>query len=291
MTEQLGTVRVGLLHPGEMGAALGRALVSRGAEVRWASEGRSPASRARAERARLIEVPTLGDLVAESHLIVSVCPPAGAESLARKVSSSGFHGVYVDLNAVSPGTARGIGTVVGSKGATFVDGCIVGEPPRAPGTTRLYLAGDDAASVAQLLAGTLFETRVLAGPVGSASALKAAYAAWTKTSSALLLAIVAFASVSGVERALLAEWAISQPDLADRCERSARPTARKAWRHVGEMEQIAAAFDARGLPGQFHLAAAEVFGRLKGFRYVDGEPSLAEIIQALSAAAPSGPPQ
>ena len=43
---------VGLLHPGEMGAAVGRALQANGVEVLWASEGRSEATRARARTFR-----------------------------------------------------------------------------------------------------------------------------------------------------------------------------------------------------------------------------------------------
>ena len=43
---------VGLLHPGEMGSALGRALVDAGHEVVWASAGRSEATRERAARFR-----------------------------------------------------------------------------------------------------------------------------------------------------------------------------------------------------------------------------------------------
>ena len=39
---------VGLLHPGEMGAAIGDALRAGGHDVIWASEGRSEDTRARA---------------------------------------------------------------------------------------------------------------------------------------------------------------------------------------------------------------------------------------------------
>ena len=55
---------VGLLHPGEMGAAIGDALRAGGHDVIWASEGRSEDTRARATGLR--DVGTLDALVAEA---------------------------------------------------------------------------------------------------------------------------------------------------------------------------------------------------------------------------------
>ena len=95
-------MRVGLLHPGEMGAAVGAALEAGGAHVLWAAEGRSDATRARAEAAGLTDVGTLARLVERSETIVSVCPPHAALDLARAVSACGFTGAYVDVNAVAP---------------------------------------------------------------------------------------------------------------------------------------------------------------------------------------------
>jgi len=158
---------IGVLHPGEMGAAVAAALRSRGQDVVWASEGRG------------------------------------------------------DANAVSPQTARAIGTAVETGGATFVDGGIVGSPPREPGTTRLYLSGPSAA--------------------------------------ALLLAVRETARAEGVEDALVAEWARSLPGLADQHARALRSAGAKGWRWVAEMEEIAAAFAAPGQPDGFHRAAAGIY--------------------------------
>jgi hypothetical protein len=91
-----------------------------------------------------------------------------------------------------------------------------------------------------------------------------AYAAWTKGTAALLLAARALARAEGVEEALLAEWAISQPGLADRWTGAARSAAAKGWRWIAEMEEIAAAMAAAGLPEGFHRAAAEVYRRAPG---------------------------
>ena len=239
---------VGLLHPGEMGAAVGAVLRGQGVRVVWASEGRSDETRARADKAGLEDVGSVSK-VAEAGVVFSICPPHAALDVARSVGSLG--GVYVDANAVSPATAVRVGEVVD----TFVDGGIVGPPPREPGTTRLYLSGERAEEVAELFAGSVLEARV----VSNASAMKMAYAAWSKGTAAMLLAIRELAIREGVEAPLLAEWDLSQPELRDRHARAARSAAKKGWRWVAEMEEIAATFEAAGLPGGFHRAAAEVY--------------------------------
>src|SRR5207302_1310428 len=79
-----------------------------------------------------------------------------------------------------------------------------------------------------------------------------------------LMAVRALAVHEGVDDALLAEWAHSQPDLPRRSEDAVRASTRKAWRFVGEMEEIAVTFAEAGLPVGFHEAAAEVYRRLAG---------------------------
>src|SRR5690242_1596933 len=120
---------VGLLHPGDMGVAVGATLRAGGARVLWASEGRSRATRARAESAGLEDGGTVVDVVRRSEVIVSVCPPASAVDVARQVMAAKFSGLYLDGNAVSPATAREVGAIVEEGGATFVDGGIIGSPP------------------------------------------------------------------------------------------------------------------------------------------------------------------
>jgi 3-hydroxyisobutyrate dehydrogenase-like beta-hydroxyacid dehydrogenase len=248
---------IGVLHPGEMGAALGARLRDRGHDVWWAGDGRSAATRARAEAAGLGDAGGLDALLGACDVVVSVCPPHAAPDVARAVA--GYRGLFVDANAVSPATAAEIGRVVEDGGARFVDGGIVGPPPERAGTTRLYLSGAAAAEVAALLDGTPVEAPVLGADPGTASALKMAYAAWTKGTAAMLLAIRDTARAAGLEDALLAEWERSQPDVPGRLAGAADAAARKGWRWVAEMEEIAATFAAAGAPEGFHRAAAEVF--------------------------------
>ena len=207
---------IGLLHPGEMGSTVGASARANASRVLWVSEHRSAQSRARAAAAGLEDAKTLVSLAAASDVIFSVCPPHSALDLARAVAAHGFTGTYVDANAVSPGTVREIGCIVEQAGATFVDGGIIGPPARARGTTRLYLSGEQAGRIARLFEQGPLEAIPVEGGPGAASALKMAYAAYTKGTAALLVSIRALAIHAGVDQALLAEWARSQAELGAR---------------------------------------------------------------------------
>lgn len=277
---------IALLHPGNMGATIGVAAAAGGARVLWASEHRSAATRERAERAGLIDAKEMSRAVAAADVVLSVCPPHGALELARCVASFGFCGLYVDANAVSRATAEEIGRIVTNAGAAFVDGGIIGSPVERVGTTRLYLSGAGAADVASLFAGSMLDARAIGGNPGSASALKMAYAAWTKCRDGLLLAIRAMAVIEGVDEALLEEWSISQPDLERRSARAAAIAAPKAWRYVGEMKEIASTFEAAGLPTGFHQGAADLYERLSPFKdCTDPPPEVKAVLDALRASA------
>jgi 3-hydroxyisobutyrate dehydrogenase-like beta-hydroxyacid dehydrogenase len=235
-------VIVGVLHPGEMGAAVGNVLVACGHDVVWASESRSPATQARAAAFR--DLGTIAAVVAEAEVVLSICPPHAALDVAR--ACAGLDGLYVDANAVSPARAREVADLH----PRFVDGGIVGGPPTEPGTT-LYLSGDEAAGIAGLFAGSVLVTRV----VNDASAVKMVYAAWSKGTAAMLLAIRDVARAYAVED----EWQRAAPELAEPLARAEASAAKKGWRWVGEMEEIADTFAGVGEPDGFHRAAAEVF--------------------------------
>src|ERR1700722_4392546 len=140
---------VGLLHPGERGAAVGGCLVSVGHEVLWDPAGRSRASTGRALAAELTGV-TFDRLIAKSSAIFSICPPHAALDVAHLVAGAGYPGYYVDANAISAATAEQVSAIVTAGGATYVDGSIIGAPPEAGGHTRLYLSGPHADKVRPL---------------------------------------------------------------------------------------------------------------------------------------------
>ena len=277
---------VALLHPGNMGATIGAAAATSGARVIWASEQRSKVTQERARQAGLVDVESLANAVMQSDIVLSVCPPHAAVELARTVAKQNFPGIYVDANAISRATAERIGDIVTQGGASFVDGGIIGAPVKKAGTTRLYLSGARAAEVADLFSQSMLNAKTIGATPGAASALKVAYAAWTKCTDALVLGICALAAHEGVDQALMDEWRISQPDLERKSNRAAAVAAPKAWRYVGEMEEIAATFEAAGLPTGFHNAAADICARLAPFKdLTDPPPTVAAVLAALRAPA------
>ena len=256
-----------LLHPGAMGASIGAALVAGGHRTRWVVDGRSDATAKRAADAGLSAVETLTAGLVDAELAISVCPPHAAVDLASAVLDAGFDGVYVDGNAVSPGTAEAVHRLFGAR---YVDGGIIGPPAWREGVTRFYLSGERAAEVAALFAGSLVDARAIGTAPTRASALKMSYAAFTKGSSALLLAVRALAERNGVSAELLAEWDTSQPGLRSRSEGTAKSTSLKAWRFEGEMREIAATFAQADLPSGFHEGAAELYSRMAGLKDTPG---------------------
>lgn len=270
-------MRIGLLHPGAMGSALATQM---GAGVLWAGAGRSEKTRERAELAGMRDVGSVSALVEQSDVIFSVCPPAAASEVARSVEDHGFSGVYVDANAIAPSTAKEI-----AHGFThFVDGGIVGPPPSETATCRLYLSGLRAGEIAELFTGSQVTPRVVGEDPGTASAVKVAYGTWSKGSTALLLAVAAYAHAAGVGSILTEEWEISIPGLAERLESTAGRVGQKAWRFSGEMEEAASAFLDFELPAGFQESAAEVFRRLSGLKDLGGGQSVEAVIDLISQA-------
>jgi 3-hydroxyisobutyrate dehydrogenase-like beta-hydroxyacid dehydrogenase len=239
-----------------MGAAVAAGLVGRGHQVGWVHTGRTEATVRRAEQAGLTPFDDLDELLAHADIVFSICPPHGALEVARLLA--GFRGIVVDANAVSPETSVLIGRTVTSGGARYVDGGIIGPPPMAAGTTRLYLAGDDG-EVTNLFAGSALDVVNLHSAPPAASALKMTYAAWTKTTAALLVSIRRTAAAYGVDDDLVNEWAMSQPHLAAAWRQARQQSHEKGWRWSYELAEVGRTFAAVGQPEGFGAAASEVF--------------------------------
>jgi len=273
--------RIGILHPGEMGISIAAAAQKAGHLVYWASEGRSADTHARAATFELRDAGTVANLCAECSILVSVCPPHAAETVARHVLASAFTGLYLDANAISPQRAIQIGQAMTGAGVTFVDGGIIGGPAWVPGSTWLYLAGPRADDIAACFAAAPLETRVLGAMIGTASALKMSYAAYTKGTTALLCAILATAEHLDVREELYQHWTHEDADFAEQVSRRVRGVTAKAWRFAGEMEEIARTFRDAGMPGDFHTAAAVIYRRLAHFKDSRTTPAIEDVLEAL----------
>jgi 3-hydroxyisobutyrate dehydrogenase-like beta-hydroxyacid dehydrogenase len=273
--------RIGILHPGEMGISIAASAKNSGCEVYWVSEGRSDATRERAAKFELHEARTLEELCKQCPIVVSVCPPHAAEALARDVVQAGFHGSYVDANAIAPQRSIQLGNTMMQANVRFIDGGIIGFPAWKPHTTCLYLSGPGADDVASCFAAGPLDTKVLGTEIGKASALKMCYAANTKGVVALLAAILATAESLGVLEALFSRWRKEDAASPEQILTRIQANAPKAWRFVGEMQEISRTFSEAGAPGEFHIAAADIYQRLAIFKDVKTPPALEQILDAL----------
>lgn len=255
---------VAVVAPGSMGAGLGRRLAENGATVLTSLYGRSAASAARAAASGM-KAATDAELAA-ADFFLSVLPPSDALDLARRFApvfaASAKKPVFVECNAVTPETVSRIEAALAGTGCAFVDGSIIGGPPR-PGDKgpTLYVSGSQARSLDPLARHGL-EIAVMDGPVGAASALKMSYAGITKGLVALSAAMILGAARYGTERELRHELAASQPALTDWLSRHLPGMYGKAYRWVGEMEEISSFLAADAAGRDIYAAIARLYQRL-----------------------------
>lgn len=257
---------VGLLSPGDMGHSVGAMLRRHGLRVITCLEGRSERTRGLAAEAGFEAVPSLEELVREAQVLLCILVPSEAVGVARAVAAAiGREGtgrgrdlLYADCNAIAPRTALAIEGIIVGAGARCADVGIVGGPPQEPQTTRFYTSGPGAAEFAQLSDFGL-AVRVLDGPVGQASGFKMCYGALTKGVQALGTELLVAARRLGFADAFAAEQAESVPVLRTHLERSLPTMPPKAYRWIGEMEEIATCFADLGLTPNILLGAADIF--------------------------------
>lgn len=255
---------VTVIAPGMMGSAVGKRLSDHGVSVLTSLAGRSGATQARAAASGMTDATDTE--IAASDFILSIVPPGEAMSLAERLApalrASARKPVYVDCNALNPGTVTRIAAVVLATGARFVDGGIIGPPPEPDASkTRLYLSGPDAAEVTVLEQHGL-STPVQPGPVGAASAMKMSYAGITKGFTALGAAMMLAATRAGTADALLAEMQVSQKALLGWLTAQVPKMPSKAYRWVAEMEEISAFVGEDPAAAAFYQAAARLYERI-----------------------------
>lgn len=231
---------IGVIGAGAMGAGLGALFGRNGCAVLSPLADRSPASRRRAAAAGIREA-SYADLVA-ANIVVSVVPPAEAASVAELVaaefSKRTAPPLFVDANALAPESKREMEALIRAAGGTFADGVIIGAPPRPGYVPRLYVSGEHAGKTA-ILRDAGLDVRELAGPVGTAAALKMCYGGFNKGITALTAAVLLAAQRSGVADALIKEFEISQRVLLERSRSSLPDMYPKAYRWVAEFDEIA----------------------------------------------------
>ena len=94
------------------------------------------------------------EMLVGADFFLSILPPGEAEALARQMAPAltalAKKPVYVDCNAISPQTAERVAAIVAPTGAKFVDGGIIGGPPRPGYSPAIYASGPAVAETAVL---------------------------------------------------------------------------------------------------------------------------------------------
>ncbi len=256
-------VVVAIVSPGNMGAAVGRRLTDRGAQVLTTLADRSTASAERAASAGMHAVPL--EKLTDAGLILSIVPPGVAEPFAAQLApvlrTALRKPVFVDCNAISPATAQRIASLIEATGALFVDAGIIGPPPSAQGAQpTIFASGEHAPRVAVLRDAGL-DIRVLDAPVGAASALKMCFAGINKGLIAVATAMTLAAMRSGAAKELHAVLTEREPALLASLSRKIPDMLPKAHRWVAEMQEICQ-FVAPDGGGAIYAGAAQMYERV-----------------------------
>jgi 3-hydroxyisobutyrate dehydrogenase-like beta-hydroxyacid dehydrogenase len=255
---------VGVVSPGDMGQAIAGRLKEAGLNVYTALDGRSERTRSLAKAAGLTDCGSMEKLVATCELIFSVINPGEAMDVARKVAaamkSSGRKIAFVDLNAVSPQTARDTDKLIRDAGGIFIDGGIIGSPPRGEkDKPRLYASGPDAYLLEQIKHPNL-QFRIMSERIGDASGVKMCYAAMTKGTTSLVIELLVAARKLGVEQALEKELRDSRGDVWEWQMKNLATVPPKAYRWVPEMQEIAKTFGELGMTQRIFEGASDIYG-------------------------------
>ena len=255
-------VSVGILSPGEMGAAVAWVLRRHGLQVFPCLDGRGDWTVSRAREAEIEGLPNYDELVREADILLSIVAPSQARVVADQVAKALQRTettlTYVDCNAVSPQPAREVARTVTEAGAQFVDAAIIGGPPTVEEGPRFYASGPDLRPFEALSEHGL-DVHVMGQGVDQASGFKMIYGATTKGVGALWLELMVAAEAMGLRGALEAELARGDGLSRKRVERFMTVMAPRSARYVGEMEEIAATFEGVGLTPRMLLGAADMF--------------------------------
>ncbi|MBI1293920.1 DUF1932 domain-containing protein [bacterium] len=283
---------IGIVSPGDMGHVVGKVLREAGLKVMSCLADRSDRTKALAKAAGIQDMPSYADLVMNTDVIFSILVPAEAktvsERIAKAMHSTKSSPLYVDFNAISPATTQSVAKVIKDVGGRFVDGSIIGPPPRTIGATRFYVSGPHASEL-EILHEYGIDVIAMSERVGDASALKMCYAALTKGFTALSTELLVAAQALGVGKALEEEFRQSQSAMLVRMEKGLPSMPPKSRRWVGEMEEIADTFAAVGLTPHMLRGAADIYRFVGDTPLADrnpedqGQPSLAEMVRQLAA--------
>lgn len=264
---------IGLIGAGAMGSAVGRRLVEAGATVITVLDGRSNQTIERATAAGMVRA-SLAEVV-QADLILSIVPPSTAISVAKSLVaplvSVGKSTPFIDFNAISPSTMAEVASILAESDSPVLDGSIIGGPPQPGEIGPTFYVSGDPDHRSEVLTSLLLKVRRIDGPIGAASALKMVYAGISKGTIGLGAAMLLAATKSGSAESLRTEMAVSLPEVQSRLRKSVPTMYPKAYRWVGEMQEIAEFLGPGNPAAKIFEGMAEVFANFSDDLEGDGE--------------------
>ena len=272
---------IGLIGLGEMGSEIGRYLVMNDLEVISVYEGRSEISKKRASKYKIRDAGSIEQFCKISDLVISIIPPDKAVETANLYTSfkNKDGQIYCDLNAISTITAKKIKLLLDEKKIDYVDGAIMGGTPTENYSPRIYLSGKLSEKL-NFLNGKGIELMVLKGSDFKASATKMVYASITKGSKALVAGALIAAKKNNVYDELMEELKYSEEYFSLVAKNQIPSIKHKAYRWVGEMNEISLTYKESGLTGGFHGEAEKVYELIKNLP--EGKLEIDEIINQIA---------
>ena len=143
-------------------------------------------------------------------------------------------------------------------GGRFLDGGIIGPPPRGSAKTNLYVSGPGAADL-KAFAGPQLNVQAVSERLADASALKMCYGGLNKGTQALWLEILVAARRLGVDELLEAQLRASRSDLLDFALSQFPILPPKAYRWVPEMLEISKTLGSAGITPKVFQGAADIY--------------------------------
>lgn len=241
---------VGVLFPGDMGAAVASLLQSRGMRVVTTLEGRGDRTARRCQENGLIVLDSFQAVAQQSNIVISLVPPDSAEAVA--VRYAGFaaiapaHPLFVDANSIRPERMTAMARTFEAAGIDFVDASINGLAKNLARAGTLFLSGVRAEEIADLF-GDAMRVKILGAAPGRASAMKMLLGGLSKGMCALFLELAIVAQRTGMLSDLLEATALIYPGMSALADRMLPTYAKHAPRRAVEMGELEAMTRSAGL--------------------------------------------
>jgi len=171
---------------------------------------------------------------------------AAARETARGIAPDAL---YCDMNSVAPQTKRDAAAAIEQAGAHYIDVAVMAPVHPARRAVPLLVSGPQAERAAHALTAIGFgNVRVIAGGVGTASAIKMIRSVMVKGIEALTAECVLAAEAAGVRDEVIASLDASWPgaDWAKRADYNLDRMMVHGLRRAAEMEEVVRTLDALG---------------------------------------------